>query len=62
MEAAQKAFGRNKGKDWSSASGAVRAKYLRAIASKVYFDFSHLLILSHIQSDLATLLSWNHQS
>ncbi|PQQ08445.1 betaine aldehyde dehydrogenase 1 chloroplastic-like [Prunus yedoensis var. nudiflora] len=35
VEAARKALARNKGRDWSSASGAVRAKYLRAIASKI---------------------------
>uniref|UniRef100_A0A6N2MMX5 Aldehyde dehydrogenase domain-containing protein n=1 Tax=Salix viminalis TaxID=40686 RepID=A0A6N2MMX5_SALVM len=35
VEAAKKAFSRNKGKDWSSASGAYRAKYLRAIAAKI---------------------------
>lgn len=33
--AAREAFTRNKGKDWSRASGAVRARYLRAIAAKV---------------------------
>ena len=38
VEAAKKAFSRNKGKDWSSASGAYRAKYLRAIAAKVQFN------------------------
>lgn len=35
VDAARKAFTRNKGKDWASASGAVRAKYLRAIAAKI---------------------------
>lgn len=35
VEAARKALKRNGGKDWASASGAHRAKYLRAIASKV---------------------------
>ncbi|KAF5807140.1 putative betaine-aldehyde dehydrogenase [Helianthus annuus] len=34
VEAARKALKRN-GKDWASALGAHRAKYLRAIASKV---------------------------
>lgn len=38
MEAARKALARNKGKDWASAPGAVRAKYLRAIAAKVLFS------------------------
>uniref|UniRef100_A0A6N2LHD0 aminobutyraldehyde dehydrogenase n=1 Tax=Salix viminalis TaxID=40686 RepID=A0A6N2LHD0_SALVM len=35
VEAARKAFSRNKGQDWPSTSGAYRAKYLRAIASKI---------------------------
>lgn len=35
VDAARRALSRNKGKDWSSASGAVRAKYLREIAAKV---------------------------
>ncbi|KAL6181520.1 hypothetical protein ACLB2K_048175 [Fragaria x ananassa] len=35
VEAARKALARNKGKDWASAPGAVRAKYLRAIAAKI---------------------------
>lgn len=35
VAAARRAFIRNKGEDWSKASGAVRAKYLRAIAAKV---------------------------
>lgn len=35
VEAARRALARNKGRDWASASGAVRAKYLRAIAAKV---------------------------
>ncbi|XVF09213.1 hypothetical protein REPUB_Repub07fG0072700 [Reevesia pubescens] len=34
VEAARRALARNKGKDWALASGAVRAKYLRAIAAK----------------------------
>ena len=38
VEAAQRALSRNRGKDWSSASGAHRAKYLRAIAAKVHFE------------------------
>lgn len=36
VNAARRAFSRNKGKDWAKASGAVRAKYLRAIAAKVF--------------------------
>lgn len=47
VEAARKALTKNKGRDWSSASGAVRAKYLRAIASKVLknMDFDSFLCL-----------------
>ncbi|KAA3475684.1 betaine aldehyde dehydrogenase 1, chloroplastic-like isoform X1 [Gossypium australe] len=35
VQAARSALTRNKGKDWAFASGAVRAKYLRAIATKI---------------------------
>ncbi|MBA0732214.1 hypothetical protein Gogos_016319, partial [Gossypium gossypioides] len=35
VAAARRALSRNKGKDWAIAPGAVRAKYLRAIAAKV---------------------------
>ncbi|XP_011087175.1 betaine aldehyde dehydrogenase 1, chloroplastic [Sesamum indicum] len=35
VEAARKALLRNGGKDWASATGAHRAKYLRAIAAKI---------------------------
>ncbi|KAI4336087.1 hypothetical protein L6164_014659 [Bauhinia variegata] len=35
VAAARRALVRNKGSDWASASGSVRAKYLRAIAAKV---------------------------
>ncbi|KAL3512950.1 hypothetical protein ACH5RR_025667 [Cinchona calisaya] len=35
VEAARKALTRNGGKDWAAASGAYRAKYLRAIAAKI---------------------------
>lgn len=35
VEAARRALSRNGGKDWASATGAHRAKYLRAIAAKV---------------------------
>lgn len=35
VEAARKALSRNGGKEWASATGAYRAKYLRAIAAKV---------------------------
>lgn len=35
VDAAQRAFSKNKGANWAKAPGAVRAKYLRAIAAKV---------------------------
>ncbi|WJX39032.1 Aminoaldehyde dehydrogenase 1, peroxisomal [Trifolium repens] len=35
VEAAKRALSRNKGRDWSKASGSVRAGYLRAIAAKI---------------------------
>ncbi|CAN1179819.1 Aminoaldehyde dehydrogenase ALDH10A8, chloroplastic [Linum perenne] len=35
VEAARRAFNRNKGKDWAFASSASRAKYLRSIAAKI---------------------------
>ncbi|RZC93166.1 hypothetical protein C5167_029143 [Papaver somniferum] len=35
VDAARRALSRNKGKDWSCASGATRGKYLRAIAAKI---------------------------
>ncbi|CAN1179818.1 Aminoaldehyde dehydrogenase ALDH10A8, chloroplastic [Linum perenne] len=35
VEAAQRAFNKNRGKDWAFASSASRAKYLRAIAAKI---------------------------
>ena len=39
VEAARRAFARNKGADWAKAPGSLRAKYLRAIAAKVFvFD------------------------
>lgn len=44
VEAARRALSRNGGKDWSSATGAYRAKFLRAIAAKVD-DLSTLLKL-----------------
>ncbi|KAJ6358933.1 hypothetical protein OIU76_000626 [Salix suchowensis] len=50
VEAAKKAFSRNKGKDWSSASGAYRAKYLRAIAAKITERKSELGKLEAIDS------------
>ena len=39
VKAARKALKRNGGKDWASATGAHRAKYLRAIAAKVCAQF-----------------------
>ena len=35
VDAARRAFARNKGVDWVNTPGAVRAKYLHAIAAKV---------------------------
>ena len=35
VDAARRAFARNKGADWVNAPGAVRVKYLCAIAAKV---------------------------
>uniref|UniRef100_A0A5B6ZGL6 Putative betaine-aldehyde dehydrogenase n=1 Tax=Davidia involucrata TaxID=16924 RepID=A0A5B6ZGL6_DAVIN len=35
VDAARRALARNRGRDWASASGAYRAKYLRAIAAKI---------------------------
>jgi hypothetical protein len=35
VAAARAALKRNRGRDWARAPGAVRAKYLRAIAAKV---------------------------
>lgn len=48
MEAARKALTRNKGKDWAKASGAVRAKYLRAIAAKVSMGLQDLCLLHSV--------------
>jgi len=39
VAAARPAFKRNRGRDWARAPGAVRAKYLRAIAAKVRLHF-----------------------
>ncbi|KAI6682893.1 hypothetical protein NL676_028806 [Syzygium grande] len=46
--AARRALTRNKGSDWASASGAVRAKYLRAIAAKITERKSELAKLEAI--------------
>lgn len=51
VEAAQRALARNKGREWSSASGAHRAKYLRAIAAKVYM-FKFATSISHFGIEL----------
>ncbi|KAK7265727.1 hypothetical protein RJT34_33350 [Clitoria ternatea] len=48
VAAARAALSRNKGADWSSASGSVRARYLRAIAAKVTEKKSHLAKLEAI--------------
>ncbi|XP_044476242.1 betaine aldehyde dehydrogenase 1, chloroplastic [Mangifera indica] len=48
VDAARKALARNKGRDWASASGAVRAKVLRAIAAKVTERKSELAKLEAI--------------
>lgn len=45
VAAARTALKKNKGRDWASASGAHRAKYLRAIAAKVliFIGLFHLI-------------------
>ncbi|XP_021825954.1 betaine aldehyde dehydrogenase 1, chloroplastic [Prunus avium] len=48
VEAARRALARNKGRDWAFASGAVRAKYLRAIAAKITERKSELAKLEAI--------------
>lgn len=53
VEAARKALARNKGKDWASATGAHRAKYLRAIAAKV---FAFLDIIALFESCFINLI------
>lgn len=50
VAAAKTALSRNKGADWASASGAVRARYLRAIAAKVTEKKSELAKLEAIDS------------
>ncbi|GAU38364.1 hypothetical protein TSUD_209430 [Trifolium subterraneum] len=50
VSAAKTALSRNKGADWASASGAVRARYLRAIAAKVTEKKSVLAKLEAIDS------------
>lgn len=51
VDAARTAFFRNEGKDWSSASGAYRAKFLRAISDMVYINL--MIIIVKIQSSSA---------
>ncbi|KAG6403965.1 hypothetical protein SASPL_136199 [Salvia splendens] len=48
VEAARKALVRNGGKDWANATGAHRAKYLRAIAAKITEKKSYLAKLEAI--------------
>ncbi|KAL8457676.1 hypothetical protein ACS0TY_034704 [Phlomoides rotata] len=48
VEAARKALFRNGGKDWANATGAHRAKYLRAIAAKITEKKSELARLEAI--------------
>lgn len=50
VEAARKALARNKGKDWASATGAHRAKYLRAIAAKITERKTELAKLESLDS------------
>ncbi|KAH7866036.1 hypothetical protein Vadar_014599 [Vaccinium darrowii] len=48
VDAARRALARSKGRDWASASGAYRAKYLRAIAAKITLRKSELAKLEAI--------------
>ncbi|KAL0922213.1 hypothetical protein M5K25_006183 [Dendrobium thyrsiflorum] len=50
VEAARRAFYRNGGREWARASGATRAKYLRAIASKIRERASELAKLEALDS------------
>ncbi|KAA8548043.1 hypothetical protein F0562_004696 [Nyssa sinensis] len=50
VDAARRAFFRNKGKDWATASGAFRAKFLRAIAAKILERKSELAKLETIDT------------
>ncbi|KAJ8772933.1 hypothetical protein K2173_028110 [Erythroxylum novogranatense] len=50
VEAAQRAFSRNKGKNWAFNSGAYRAKFLRAIAAKIAERKTELAKLETIDS------------
>jgi len=46
VAAARAALKRNRGRDWARAPGAVRAKYLRAIAAKVRLPIRSALLCS----------------
>ncbi|KAA8540871.1 hypothetical protein F0562_024991 [Nyssa sinensis] len=48
VDAARRALARNRGRDWASASGAYRANYLRAIATKITERKSELAKLEAI--------------
>ncbi|OVA14342.1 Aldehyde dehydrogenase domain [Macleaya cordata] len=48
VDAARRALSRNRGRDWALASGASRAKYLRAIAAKIIERKSELARLEAI--------------
>ncbi|XP_045793315.1 betaine aldehyde dehydrogenase 1, chloroplastic-like [Trifolium pratense] len=50
VEAAKRALSQNKGRDWSTASGSVRAGYLRAIAAKITEKKNELGKLESIDS------------
>lgn len=50
VDAARRAFYRNRGREWARASGATRAKYLRSIASKIRERTSELAKLEAIDS------------
>jgi len=49
VDAAKRAISRNKGRDWSTASGSVRAGYLRAIAAKVLIYFFSIFVLDGLK-------------
>ena len=48
MAAARRTLVRDKGRHWATASGSVRARYLRAIAAKVSDIFDLFIFLMHI--------------
>lgn len=50
VSAARDAFGRDGGRHWSRAPGAVRAKYLKAIAAKIKDKKSYLALLETLDS------------